>query len=235
MLSVIIPVLNEAENLQRLLPRLLAETTPCQIIVVDGHSEDGSAEVAREFGVETISSRRGRGQQLVAGVKYAAGDTLLFLHADTALPANALSALVRQLDENPDVIGGNFRLHFDGGDPFAEWLNGFYVWLRERNFYYGDSGIFVRRAVYDRIGGIRPLALMEDYDFVRRMEAFGQTCCIDEPPLVTSSRRFKDRHPVAIVWGWLKIHAYYHLGVSPDYMARIYDSARQRSGRRLHR
>ena len=64
---------------------------------------------------------------------------------------------------------------FDGDDPFSRWLDGFYVWLRSHGFYYGDSGIFVRRDVYDTMGGIRPIALMEDYDFVRRLEAHGNT------------------------------------------------------------
>ena len=70
---------------------------------------------------------------------------------------------------------------------------------------------------------------MEDYDFNRRLEGFGPTCCIEDPPLVTSARRFTGRHPLAVVWGWLRIHALYHLGVSPDLLARLYDSERRRS------
>ena len=85
----------------------------------------------------------------------------------------------------------------------------------------------MRRAVYNRIGGMRAIALMEDYDFVRRLERAGPTICIDQPALVTSSRRFAGRAPVAIVAGWLEIHALFHLGVSPDRLARIYDGARR--------
>ncbi|MEE8225733.1 MAG: hypothetical protein V3R30_02845, partial [Kiloniellales bacterium] len=88
--------------------------------------------------------------------------------------------------------------------------------------YYGDSGVFVRRDVYDALGGVRPIALMEDFDFTRRLERFGETCCIDEPPLITSSRRFEGRHPIQIVWGWLKIHALFYLNVSPNLLARMY-------------
>ena len=73
---------------------------------------------------------------------------------------------------------------------------------------------------------------MEDYDFSRRLERAGPTRCIAEPPLVTSSRRFHGRRPAAIVWGWLKIHALYHLGVAPARLARLYDSDRRDSGRR---
>jgi hypothetical protein len=67
---------------------------------------------------------------------------------------------------------------------------------------------------------------MEDYDFTRRLERAGRTCCIIDPPLVTSSRRFDGRHPIAIVWGWLKIHALYHLGVPPRRLAGLYEAQR---------
>jgi len=127
------------------------------------------------------------------------------------------------------VVGGNFRLLFDGDDGFSRWLNGFYAAIRRRGFYYGDSGVFVRRPVHDSLGGIRPIALMEDYDFVRRLESAGPTVCIETPPLVTSARRFVGRHPLAIVTGWLAIHALFHLGAPPSWLARLYDSMRRRT------
>ena len=115
-----------------------------------------------------------------------------------------------------------------GGDGFSRWLENFYATIRARGFYYGDSGQFIRRRVLDSIGGIRPVALMEDYDLARRMEALGGTLCIEAPPLVTSSRRFRGRRHAAIVWGWLKIHALYYLGVNPDRLAGLDDSRRRR-------
>ncbi len=83
--------------------------------------------------------------------------------------------------------------------------------------------MFVRRDVYRALGGIRQIALMEDFDFTRRLERIGPTCCLEDPPLVTSSRRFEGRHPLAIVWGWLVIHALYYLKVSPDRLAQFYE------------
>ncbi|MGH6660241.1 MAG: hypothetical protein ACREB6_01760, partial [Rhodospirillales bacterium] len=136
------------------------------------------------------------------------------------------------LAERPQCPGGNFRLLFDGGDRFSRWLEGFYAFIRARGFYYGDSALFVRRRAYDALGGIRPLALMEDYDFVRRLEEAGETCSIGEPPLVTSSRRFHGCHPAAIVAGWLTIHLLFHAGVDTVVLARLYDSTRRR--RRAH-
>jgi hypothetical protein len=97
------------------------------------------------------------------------------------------------LSGDPRLVGGNFRLVFDGASRFSKWLTCFYAQIRWLGFYYGDSGIFVRRRVYDNVGGFRPIALMEDWDFVRRLERSGKTCCIADPALITSSRRFAGR------------------------------------------
>jgi hypothetical protein len=99
---------------------------------------------------------------------------------------------------NPKIIGGNFRLIFDGDTPFSRWLTEFYAWIRSVGLYYCDSGIFVRRSVYEDLGGFRPISVMEDLEFVSRLERFGWTCCIKDPPLITSSRRFERRHPLKI-------------------------------------
>jgi rSAM/selenodomain-associated transferase 2 len=227
-ISIIIPTLNEVGRLPVLLEVLRGEDVDHEIIVVDGGSHDRTADVARDMGVNVVRTDPGRGIQLRRGAQVATGDILLFLHADSRFPKGGLDRITECLSAAPRIVGGNFRLLFDGGDGFSRWLDGFYAWLRRHGFYYGDSGIFVRRDVYRQIGGVRPIPLMEDYDFVRRLENLGPTCCIDDPPLVTSSRRFEGRHPVRIVWGWLKIHLYFHLGISPDGLARLYDSDRRR-------
>lgn len=222
MISVIVPTLDERANLTRLLGDLAGQDGAFEIIVADGGSGDGTPDAARAGGVRVIASPPGRGRQLQQGAAAAEGRILLFLHADSRLPRGGLDRIRAALDADPAAVGGNFRLVFDGGTRFAAWLTGFYAWIRGKGLYYGDSGIFVRRAVYDAIGGIRPLALMEDYDFVRRLERAGPTLCIGDPPLITSSRRFAGRNPAAIVCGWLKIHALYHLGIPSERLARIY-------------
>lgn len=229
MISIIIPTLNEAERLPSLLGRLAAEPVPHEVIVVDGGSDDATEFVARAADADVLRASPGRGQQLAAGTAAATGDTLLFLHADSRFPLGGLTQIERTLALNPDCPGGNFRLVFDGDSPFSHWLTGFYAWIRARGLYYGDSGVFVRRSVYDEIGGIRPIEVMEDYDFTRRLERKGRTCCIDDPPLITSSRRFEGRQPFSIVLGWLEIHALFHLGVSPRLLARRYESQRRRT------
>jgi rSAM/selenodomain-associated transferase 2 len=230
-ISVVIPTLNEAGSLPALLMALRAQDPDCEVIVVDGGSDDATRDLALAQGARVLTSAPGRGQQLESGAAAATGAVLLFLHADTVFPAGGLARIRQTLAAAPEVLGGNFRLLFDGDTRFDRWLTGFYAWFRRRGLYYGDSGIFVRAQAYRALGGIRPIAVMEDYDFSRRLERAGPTCCITEPPLTTSSRRFHGRRPTAIVWGWLKIHALYHLGVGPARLARLYDSERRRHRR----
>ncbi len=224
MISVIIPTLNEGINLPRLLADFQPEETAHEIIVVDGGSRDDTVCKAREYDVGVVRAEPNRGAQLRRGAEAATGEILLFLHADSQFPRGGLSRIEETLSASPRLVGGNFRVVFDGDSAFSRWLTGFYAWFRRRGLYYGDSGVFVRREVYDAIGGMRPIALMEDFDFTRRLERFGPTCCIENPPLITSSRRFEGRHPLRIVSGWLKIHALYYLSVPPARLARIYDA-----------
>ncbi len=223
MISVVIPTLDEADNLGRLLCALGNEEA-AEIVVADGGSRDRTVAIARAQGARVVRSATGRGQQLGAGARAAAGDVLLFLHADTRFPAGGLRRIREALAASPGIVGGNFRVVWDGDSSFSRRLTRFYHELRRLGLYYGDSGVFVRRAAYDAIGGFRPIAVMEDYDFVRRLERHGETVRIDDPPLVTSSRKFAGRRSAAIVWGWFWIHALYHLGVAPERLARMYYS-----------
>lgn len=227
MISVIVPTYEEAASLPHLLADLAAQEItadgrPAQIIVVDGGSHDLTSDIAKEAGAECLTATRNRGAQIAAGVAIAKGDVLFFLHADCRLAPGSLAAIETILAQEPTAPGGNFRLLFDGDDRFSRWLIGFYAFIRRRGFYYGDSGVFVRRQVYDNIGGVRPLAVMEDHDFNRRLERAGRTVMIADPPLRTSSRKFIGRRPVAIVAGWLVLHALFHLGVPNHHLAKLY-------------
>ena len=222
LISIIIPTLNEAENLRKLVSSLSREKLPHEIIVVDGGSRDGTLRGLPKGFSTIISSAPGRGAQLRAGAARATADILLFLHADSEIPEGGLRQVVRTLNEKPEIVGGNFRLVFSGTDSFSRWLTGFYAWIRRHGVYYGDSGVFVRRKAYDAIGGVRTICMMEDFDFTRRLERHGITCCITDPALFTSSRRFKGRHPIAIVGKWIIIHTLYFLGVSPTRLAKFY-------------
>jgi rSAM/selenodomain-associated transferase 2 len=230
-ISVVIPCLNEAEALPGLLLALARESDAHDVIVADGGSTDASAEAARAGGARVMAAPRGRGAQLAVGAAAATGDVLWFLHADSKVAYGAMSALRRALAA-PGVVGGNFRVLFDGDTRFDRFMVWFYGTIRRFGLFYGDSGIFVRRDAYDAVGGMRALPLMEDHEFVRRLRRAGQLACVRFPPLVTSSRRFRGRHPVAIMSGWLAIHVLYAAGASPRLLARLYRATVQAPGRR---
>jgi rSAM/selenodomain-associated transferase 2 len=222
MISIIIPTLNEERLLPSLLDAIVQQRTEHEVIVVDGGSQDRTLDIAGDHGVRTLLSPPGRGNGICVGANEAVGDVLFFLHADSILFPGALYRIDEVLSADAEIIGGNFRLIFDGDTPFSRWLTRSYARLRSIGLYYGDSGIFVRRSVYQALGGFRPMALMEDVDFVRRLERFGQTCCIKDPPLITSSRRFERRPPLQMLRIWIRLHVLLWLGVSPDQLARIY-------------
>ena len=227
-ISVIIPTLDEAGRIGPLVKDLFGRTPAPEVIVVDGGSRDSTVDEAAAAGARVLAAPRGRGQQLRVGAEAARGEVLLFLHADTRLGQGGLRALRRALGEQT-VAGGNFRILFDGDDRFSRWLESFYAWFRRRGLYYGDSAIFVRRRVYDELGGIRPVELMEDFDFNRRLERHGGTICIEEPPVISSSRRFLGRRPIFIVMGWFWVHLLYYCKVGPETLATVYNSERRRN------
>lgn len=220
--SVVMPTLDEAERIGALVASLNGESELAEVIVADGGSSDGTAALAAAKGARVITGACGRGAQLRAGAAAAHGEILLFLHADSVFPPGGIAAITAALDRAPEAPGGNFRVIFDGDRRFHHWLTRTYAWVRRFALYYGDSGIFVRRSVYDAIGGMKPMALMEDWDFVRRLERAGPTLFIDDPPLVTSSRKFAGQRPAAVIWGLTMMHFLYWFGVPPERLAQIY-------------
>lgn len=160
--SVIIPTLNEAHQIAERVGHVRRLNKEAEIIVVDSASTDNTVELAKAAGANVyLSPEPGRGQQLKVGGERANGDILIFLHADTRLPESAFLAIDKELSDS-SKIGGNFRVLFDGESEFATWLNDFYAWFRSKGLYYGDSVIFLRRAVYEDLGGIMPYTVMED-------------------------------------------------------------------------
>lgn len=223
-ISVVIPTLNESRRLPELLRCLSSSAARFEVIVCDGGSSDDTVEIAERFGATVVMSKTGRGTQLAAGAAVAQGDVLLFLHADSQLPSDALIRLDERLKQEPEIVGGNFRVQFDEASLFCKVVEALCAILRRFGLYYGDSGIFVRREVYKAIGGFKDLEIMEDVDFVVRLEKQGKTCCIAEPPLRTSVRRFKRRSPLGLVILWLRMHISYAMGVPNSQLARIYAS-----------
>ena len=146
---------------------------------------------------------------------------LLFLHADSRLPCDAYASLAEAW-RMPGVVGGNFALRFgDGSGRFERVLGTVYRLQRRHGFYYGDSSIWVRREAFDELGGYREIPIVDDYDFVRRLERLGRTRCLPGPA-TTSARRWRAMGIPRTVLAWFVIRWLYVAGVSPARLVGLY-------------
>ncbi|HLL74533.1 MAG TPA: TIGR04283 family arsenosugar biosynthesis glycosyltransferase [Pyrinomonadaceae bacterium] len=223
-LSVIIPTLNEAHSIGRTLDAVACAARGAEVIVVDGGSADGTAEIARGRGARVITSGRGRGLQMHAGARVARGHVLWFVHADTR-PADGCAARIEEALRDPSVVAGNFDVFFDGDSRAARFLTWLYPRLRRLGLCYGDSAIFVRRDVYERVGGFRPFPVFEDLDLVRRLREVGRVSHLSAA-VTTSSRRFEGRNFALTFARWSLLQLLYWLGVHPRTLGRLYAPVR---------
>lgn len=231
-LSIVMPVLNEAALIGTALQALReGDVSDAQVIVVDASSRDDTAAIARRFADVVVQAARGRAHQMNAGAAHAKGDWLLFLHADSRLPPDAL----RQVTEaaRRGAIWGRFDVRLSGNrfifSVIAAAMN-----LRSRltGIATGDQGIFVRRDWFERLGGYPPIALMEDIAISRRLRCQARPACLPGK-VVTSSRRWEAQgvwRTIVLMWA---LRLQYWLGADPTSLARRYgNSSDERSDRR---
>lgn len=222
LVSVIVPAFDEEAELPALFDHLDSLDGEWEVLVADGGSRDRTVEIARERGAEVVSGGSHRAAQLNAAAARARGDLLLFLHADSRLPADAHRSLSRV---DPWISGGNFALRFDGDDRFARMLTRAYALQRRFGFYYGDSTIWLRPASFAALGGYRDLPIMDDYDLVRRLERDFQTECLPGPAL-TSPRRWRAIGVPRTLVTWWVIRLLFVAGVPAERLARLYKHVR---------
>jgi len=230
MVSVIIPTYNESTSIAGVLERLKCVRGDFEVLVADGNSTDRTVDIVRGLSLSfshplrLVESVRNRATQCNNAAHHACGDVFLFLHADIFVPLETVEALEGGLSD-PVVIGGNFQIVFEG-DAFVERV---FTWCyrvrRPFGIYYGDSGVFVRREVFERLGGFKPIPIMDDYEFVRRMERSGRTVCLD-PPLLVSGRRWRVQGLFPTMFSWFWIQTLYSLGVPASRLARWYAPVR---------
>lgn len=222
-LSIIIPVLNEAARLPALFDRLRPlHRRGVEILVADGGSDDGSTVLADVYGFRVIRSARGRAVQMNAAAARAGGDVLLFLHADTLLPDNA-PLLIETALRPPARCWGRFDVRISGA-PWMLPVVAFFINLRSRltGIATGDQAVFVRRAVFEAVGGFPVQPLMEDIALTSRLRGLSRPACL-RPPAVTSGRRW-ERYGVwrTILLMWRLRWAYWR-GADPARLAQEYE------------
>lgn len=223
-ISVVIPVLNEEKTIGATLRPLLA-LAPYEVLVVDGGSVDRTREVCRGLGVELLISERGRARQMNLGARRATGEVLLFLHADTRLPASAFSDIANALDD-ARYAGGRFDVELAGRHWMLR-IVGALINLRSRTTKVGtgDQAIFVRRRIFSRIGGFPDIPLMEDIALCRALKKQGRVACL-RSRVVTSARRWeKDGVWRTILRMWA-LKSLYLAGVSPERLKQFYADTR---------
>lgn len=226
--SVIVPVWRDPEPLARLLPMLTARDADLIVAVPFGEAPQYAALLASRPGVRIVEAPRGRAAQMNAGAAAADGRWLLFLHADSQPDPDWQTAL-HEAEARPDVVGGAFRFALESRDPRARILEAA-VLMRVRllQLPYGDQGIFVRKRIFDAIGGYADLPLMEDIDLVRRLRAKGRLY-LSRRRIVTSARRWERD-------GWLRrsaanltLAARFMLGAPPARLAQRYFGRQSRA------
>lgn len=219
-LSVIIPALNEAESIQRAIETSLA-LSPQEVIVADGGSTDETVAIAQELDCQIIACPRGRATQQNAGAAAATGDVFLFLHADTWLAPEARRQIERTL-ASPKIPGGAFHHRIDSDSLLFRIIEaGDALRVCSTRIAYGDQGIFLRREVFEALGGFPNVRLMEDVRLMKLLRDHGRLALLPGP-LHVSPRRWKKHGAIRqTLRNWCLLTAE-HLGVHPDRLADLY-------------
>ncbi|MDQ3088120.1 MAG: TIGR04283 family arsenosugar biosynthesis glycosyltransferase [Acidobacteriota bacterium] len=229
-ISVIIPTHNEEFTITRTLDALSRLVNVSEVVIVDGGSTDKTIEIVENYAhkkafrlVKSLDANRGR--QLHEGTKYAAGDIFWFLHADTR-PVQGCAKQIKQFMRYDEIVGGNFEIVFDGTGRWARFLTWLYPQLRSIGLVYGDSAMFVRREIYEKIGGFRDLPLFEDVDLYKKLLKKGEFKHINLP-VTTSSRRFENSSFLWTFARWSIFQGLYWFGVPPRLLAKRYKAIRE--------
>ena len=228
-ISVIIPTFNEETTIEKTLAAISRLVNVDEIIIVDGGSADKTAERIENF--ETVKEIKlvrtkdsNRGMQLHEGTKYATGEILWFIHADTR-PKQGSAGQIKKNLRFDEIVGGNFEIVFSGDKFWARFLTWLYPLLQVIGLVYGDSAFFVRRSLYEDIGGFRSFPIFEDVELYKRLKKKGRFVTI-KMPVTTSSRRFDDHSFIWTFTKWSIRQGLYWIGVSPHYLGKTYKQIR---------
>ncbi len=220
--SIIVPVLNEAQIISEALQRLRRDFPDCELLVIDGGSSDGTPELARAH-ARVVTTAPGRARQMNEGAHRTRGDVLWFVHADTVIAPHALQQ-IRAALPNPDVVGGGLSLRFDRRTPSLDYLARVSA-LRARHLHhvFGDQAMFVRRDTFERLGGFAPLPLMEDFEFSRRLHRAGRMIVLPATS-TAASRRLTQYGTLRMIAFMQYLKLLFLAGVSPERIRLRYEA-----------
>ena len=221
-LAIVVPVLDEAEGISTSLQALQSlRTRGAEVIVVDGGSRDGTPALAAPWADQVLRGPRGRARQMNHGAAASHAPWLLFLHADTRLPADADLVLEAALASRRHRWG-RFDVQIEGRSRLLPWVARL-MNLRSRwtGIATGDQAIFVQREAFDAVGGFPDQPLMEDIEISRRLKRLSSPLCL-RATVHTSGRRWDSRGPWRTILLMWRLRLLYALGVEPERLARLY-------------
>lgn len=225
-LSIIMPVLNEEAILEDQLIRLKkqCEVYKCELLIVDGGSQDRTVAIAEKYGL-VIHAARGRAVQMNAGSEAANGEVLLFLHADTQLPPDAFQA-IEQAIQRPSVVGGAFQICFN----CDQWPYRLVAWAtnlrsRLRKSFTGDQAYFIRTSSFQGIGGYPDQPLMEDLEIITRLKTIGNFVLLPQYVITSARRHGRIGLLPSVLFMWY-LRILYTSGTSPARLQRMYADIR---------
>ena len=222
--SIIVPVLNEQYRINSFLDKINKQRydSNFEIIIVDGDLHGGTINAVSDNSIICITSPKGRGRQMNAGAAKAHGEILVFLHADTTLPDNALGKISLALQDTV-YVGGAFNLKIDSDRLFLKYIS-VRTSLRSRwsRIPYGDQAIFIRKKYFEQIGGFKEIPLMEDVELMRRIKKDGKKIIILPDKVTTSARRWENDGALYTTMRNRILVGLFYLGVNPHKLAKYY-------------
>lgn len=222
-LSIIVPMRNEAHRLPALFAHLegVRQDPDVEVLLVDGGSTDASVELAQAAGLEVLISDPGRAHQMNAGAAYSQGELLLFLHADSLLPDDFAQRLLAQMARSTRCWG-RFDVRISGRSKLLPIIAFLMNWRsRLTGIATGDQGIFVRRSIFERLGGFPNQLLMEDIEISRRLLKHSRPLCL-RARLTTSGRRWDEQGALRTIWLMWQLRWAYWRGASPAQLSKRY-------------
>ncbi|HCQ23517.1 MAG: glycosyltransferase [Aphanizomenon flos-aquae LD13] len=222
LISIIIPTLNEADNIQEAIISSQIGSH-IEIIIVDGGSQDQTLLIAKSLNVQAIISSPGRAHQMNAGAMAASGEILLFLHADTRLPTN-FDQMIRTTLAKPGIVAGAFTLQINSPHWGLRLVEFGVKWRCNLwQMPYGDQGIFITKDVFQQVGNFPQIPIMEDFELMRKLKTLGKIYLLPTP-VITSPRRWLKKGILQTTLGNQIIIIAYLLGISPNQIRNWYSS-----------